>query len=87
MIECAKRRKAAPPLPEERRGDLSDFHEAFAYIKARVQQLQRIPRIGIIKAELDEEKALITALEAMKDLSGCFHPDDMIQGETPTRRD
>lgn len=61
--------------------------EAFHYLKARVKQLQKIPVEGCTYAEREEEAALIIALSAMKDLSSCFPPDEMIKDDLPVSRD
>jgi hypothetical protein len=86
-------RHTQSPLPKPPKPDLGPrngmtYHEAFVYLRTRVQQLQRIPIGGCTKAERDEETALIIALGAMKDFSGCFHPDEIIDAdELPTPRE
>lgn len=63
------------------------YDQAFTWIKARVQQIQRFPQNACTNAERDEEYALIVALGAMKDLAGCFPPEEMIHDEVPLLRE
>ena len=64
-----------------------EYHEAFNLLKGRVQAFQRLPREAMTQNERDEEDALVIALGAMKDLSGSFHPDDMIRSAIPLLRE
>lgn len=63
-----------------------DYSEAFNLLKGRVQSLQRFPRGAMTQGERDEEDALVIALQAMRDFSGCFHPDEVIRVELPHSR-
>lgn len=64
-----------------------EYDQAFTWIKARVQQIQRFPLGACANAERDEEYALILALRAMKDLAGCFPPEEMIHEDVPLPRE
>lgn len=62
------------------------YRDAFLHLRYRVLELQRIPVGGQTIAERSEETALIIALNAMRDYSGCFHPSEMIREEVPAER-
>lgn len=63
-----------------------DYHEAFNLLKGRAQSLQRLPRGAMAQGERDEEDALVIALQAMRDYSGSFHPDEVIRSAVPAFR-
>ena len=63
-----------------------EYNEAFWLLNGRVQSLQRFPRGAMAQGERDEEDALVVALQAMKDFSGCFRPDEVIRVELPSSR-
>lgn len=84
---CEQARRPILAEPQRHPGGMT-YEQAFFWLRGRVDQLQKIPIGGCTRAEREEEQALCIALSAMKDFSGCFPPEEMIDAsELPTPRE